>query len=140
MERRLAFESLSAAGFQRRDPEFRHQHAVDAHAAQAAAEGDPAVALVFALVGLCLHLEHGWSGAQVQRAHVRLARRRPEWPRLELPPEPRGALDARDVLAAEPGAARDALLRRWCETVWTAHAANQAAIRAWLAEYGVLGG
>jgi hypothetical protein len=52
------------------DPAFIHQHVVDAFIAQHADENTKPIAITFALVGLYLHVEKGFSGQQVQRAQA----------------------------------------------------------------------
>src|SRR5260370_17582646 len=76
----LAFYTLSHP-----DPSFPHQHVVDAYAAQYADEGTRTIQIVFALVGLYLYLEKGFSGRAVQKAHMQLAKRRRNWERPALP-------------------------------------------------------
>lgn len=49
------------------------------------------------------------------------------WPTVVLPAG-RGTLTFADVLAAQPGAARDAKITDWCPDVWGAYHANHAAI------------
>jgi Family of unknown function (DUF5946) len=73
---REAYEELQCYSLSRSGAEFVHQHVVDAWAAQNAQEGVPPIGLTFALIGLCLHLERGFSGRQVQRAHMALGRRK----------------------------------------------------------------
>ena len=80
------------------------------------------------LLGLCLHLEKGYSGREVQRAHVQLAKRRKQWPTFMLP-EARGVVTVTDVLAAAPGPERDAAIERWCASVWEAWSASHAQVR-----------
>ena len=99
------------------DPAFIHQNIADAFAAQHADETSKPIHIVFALVGLYLHLEKDFTGRQVQLAHMRLAKRRKQWVRPVLPPE-RGAIGIADVLAVASGPARDAMIRRWCESAW----------------------
>jgi hypothetical protein len=99
------------------DPGFIHQLAVDAYTAQHAHEGTKTIAIVFALIGLYLHVEQGFTGKQVQRAHMQLARRRREWARPELP-SGMAPLRVGDVVRAAPGQERDAMIQRWCEAVW----------------------
>jgi hypothetical protein len=110
----LAFYTLAHT-----DPAFLHQNVVDAFAAQTATEADKPVKITFALVGLYPCIEKGQTGRQAQLAHMRLARYRKEWPRFK-PPSERGSLSAADVLAAAPGADRDAMIRTWCDSVWAA--------------------
>ncbi len=108
----LAFYTLAPQG-----PQFIHQNLVDAYAAQTTVETDKAIKITFALVGLYLHIEKGQTGRQAQIAHMRLARRRKDWPRFK-PPLERGAIRVGDVLAADTGQERDAMIRKWCEDVW----------------------
>lgn len=99
------------------DPAFLHQLVVDAHTAQTATEQTKPIAVVFALIGLYLHLEKGYTGRQVQRAHMQLAKWPNTWVKPPLPGEI-GAIRISHVLAAEPGPARDATIERWCASVW----------------------
>ena len=101
------------------DPSFIHQNAVDAYACQYANESTKAITIVFGLVGLYLYLEKGYSGKQVQKAHVQLAKGRKDWVRPQLPKE-RGTISISDVVSAPPGKQRDALIREWCVSVWEA--------------------
>ena len=96
------FNELSFYTLSHPSPAFIHQHVVDAFAAQHADEQSKPIATVFALIGLYLHIEKSFTGKQVQRAHMRLARHRKQWPRLE-PPKDRGAIGIPQVLAAPPG-------------------------------------
>ncbi|MGC2620446.1 MAG: DUF5946 family protein [Acidobacteriaceae bacterium] len=96
---------------------FLHQIAIDTFTLQQADEATKPIALVFALVGLYLHVERGYSGLRVQEIHMRLASRRKQWPAISLP-EKRGALEVSDVLAAAPGADRDGAIEAWCRAVW----------------------
>lgn len=99
------------------DPAFIHQLLVDAHTAQTADETTKPIAVVFALIGLYLHLEKSYTGKQVQRAHMQLAKWPNTWPRLPLPND-RGNIRIEQVLATEPGPERDAMIDRWCASVW----------------------
>jgi hypothetical protein len=108
----LAFYTLAHG-----DPAFIHQHLVDAYAAQHAGETAKPIAVVFALIGLYLHVEKGYTGRQVQRAHMQLAKWPNTWIKLPIPPR-RGDITIHDVLAVEPGPDRDAVIDRWCESVW----------------------
>jgi hypothetical protein len=108
-------------------PSFIHQHIVDAFTAQRADESTRPIGLVFALIGLYLHLEKGYSGKQVQRAHMKLAKHRKQWPKLALPSH-RGALRVSDVLAVPPGPERDWTIDQWCASVWEAYRENRDGI------------
>jgi Family of unknown function (DUF5946) len=109
------------------DRSFIHQHIVDAFAAQHASDASTPIAVVFALVGLYLHIEKGFTGRQVQRVHMQLARSRRQWPKMQ-PPEERGAITVADVLSAQPGPKRDAMIRRWCASVWEAWTGSRSRI------------
>ena len=117
-----------------RDPAFIHQVAVDAYTAQSANEATKPIALVFALVGLYLYLEKGYTGKQVQQAHMRLANKTKHWPRLPIPAE-RGEIRIEHVVNAPPGPDRDALIHRWCASVWRSWHESHLVIAAISHEY-----
>lgn len=125
----LAFYTLSHP-----DPAFIHQLGVDAYGAQTADESAKPIAVVFALIGLYLHLEKGYTGKQVQRAHMQLAKWPNTWPRLPLPAQ-RGEIHIERVLAAEPGPARDAMINEWCASVWDSWRESRPAIVAIAQKY-----
>lgn len=125
-EREL-FDELSFYTLAQPRPPFIHQLAIDAFTAQRADESTKPMAVVFALLGLYLHIEHNFTGLQVQEAHIRLARFPRTWPSLPLP-RSRGAVGVSDVLAAEPGPVRDAMIHKWCESVWQAWSESRQAI------------
>jgi len=125
----LAFYTLAHPG-----PNFIHQHAVDAFTARNANESTKAIAVVFALAGLYLHLEKGFTGKQVQRAHVQMANRSKAWPQLPIPVD-RGEVRVEDVLKAEPGPDRDAMIERWCESVWQTWIGSRPTIEAIVREH-----
>lgn len=101
------------------DGAFIHQHVVDAFVAQEADENTKPIAVVFGLAGLYLHIERGFTGRQVQLAHMRMAAKRKHWPQISLP-EKRGEITIKHVLAAIPGTDRDAAIESWCGSVWKA--------------------
>jgi hypothetical protein len=117
-------------------PRFILQHVVDAHTAQTVDEHSKPIAIVFALVGLYLHLEKGFAGRPVQQVHERLGRCKRQWPAIPLPAD-RGAMTALDVLAVPAGDERDAAIDRWCESVWHAFNASRDDIVCLLAEDGI---
>jgi hypothetical protein len=111
------FDELSFYTLSLRDPAFLHQNAVDAFAAQQVDEETKPIKAVFALIGLDLTLEKGYTGRQVQLAHMRLAKKRKHWPKI--PPTSQSAsITVADALAAEPGPSRDQAIRDWCQAVW----------------------
>jgi hypothetical protein len=116
---------------------FIHQHVVDAWAAQHADEQTKPIALTFALVGLYLYLEKGFTGRQVQRAHMALARHRRGWPSFDLSHD-RGSITAADVMAVPPGPERDQAIDAWCASVWDAFRTSRDAVAELLERHGIL--
>jgi hypothetical protein len=131
-----AYHELQGDTLMLRDPAFVHQHVVDAWMAQHADETTKPIGLTFALIGLYLHVERGFSGRQVQRAHMTLARRRRSWPRFALPAG-RGSITAVEVLAAPPGPARNQAIDAWASSVWHAFRDSRSAIAELLRQYGI---
>lgn len=130
-----AYDELQCYTLALSDIAFIHQHVVDAWAAQNADERTRPIALTFALVGLCLHLERHWSGRQVQRAHMSLARHRQQWPSFTQPRE-RGAFTASQVMAAPAGSERDRAIDAWCASVWEAYSDSHEAVAELLKKHG----
>ena len=131
-----AYDELASYTLTLGDAAFIHQHVVDAFAAQQATETTKAITVAFALIGLYLHVERGFTGRQVQRAHMMLARRSRNWPVFTLP-EARGARTATDVLATPAGPARDHAISDWCASVWSAYAEIAPEVAALAREYGL---
>lgn len=131
-----AFDALCAYTLARGNAEFIHQLAVDAYKAQHADEGTKPIALTFALITLYLAVEKGWSGKRVQRAHMKLARRKRTWPQFKLPEE-RGSMTVFDVLEW-PAGERDRAIHRWCAAVWAEFADTRPAVVGLLAEFGIV--
>jgi hypothetical protein len=100
---------------------FIHQHAVDAFQAQTADEKTKPIGLVFSLIGIYLFLEKGYTGRQVQLAHMKMAEDKKPWPLRPLPAE-RGDITITDALNAAPGPERDLMIKSWCASVWQAYA------------------
>lgn len=133
---RAAYDELCAYTLSLRDPAFVHQHVVDAYTAHTANETTKPIGTAFALIGLCLFLERGYDGREVQRAHMNLARRRRSWPHFPVPAS-RTTRTARDVLTAAPGEPRVAAIRDWAAAVWADWSASHAAVRELLDAQGV---
>ena len=127
MDLTAAYNELQAYTLAHGAPAFIHQHVVDAWAAQQADERTKPIGLTFALVGLYLHVERGFTGRQVQRAHQQMARHKRTWPSWTLPGE-RGELTAVDVMAAPAGPERDRAIDAWCESVWQAYREQHRAV------------
>lgn len=114
---------LTAYDLDRARPDFLHQVAVDAYAAQHPGPPAKRVTLWFALVGLHLTLEQGWSGREVQVAHQRLARLDKVGPELRKPCRPAGTTVA-DVMVVPDGEGRDAAITDWAGAVWQTWASS----------------
>ena len=117
-------------------PGFILQHVVDAFAVQTANQDSKPIGVVFGLVGLYLHVEKQFSGRQVQEVHMKLGRRKREWPSICFP-EDRGTMTVDDVLAASAGSERDMAIDNWCRSVWTSFGGNRQTIIALLQEYQI---
>jgi hypothetical protein len=113
-----SYLDLSAYNVERARPDFLHQEAVDAYAAQHPGPPAKPISLWFALVGLHLAIEGGRTGRAVQSAHTRLARHRRAWPSLPARTDLTG-LTAAGVLAHPAGDDRDAALLAWATQVWS---------------------
>lgn len=114
------------------DRGFIHQLAVDTYGAQHAGENVRPITVAFALIGLYLACERGYSGRQVQHMHMLLAQRSKTWLRF-APPAHAGAVTVLDVVQARPGEERDAMLRRWRQAVWNAWNEEHERVRSLMA-------
>jgi hypothetical protein len=120
---------LTAYTLTRGYDEFIHQLAVDTYAAQHVAENARPMGPAFALIGLYLAYEHGYSGRQVQHMHLLLANRSKTWPRF-VPPCHTYSMSVLDVIQAPAGEQRDAVLREWGRAVWNAWAGEHDRVKA----------
>jgi hypothetical protein len=116
---------------------FILQHVVDANMAQRLDAGSKPIGAVFALVGLYLHVERGFTGTEVQQAHRILGQRKRDWPAIAFPAR-RGHLTPKDVMAVPAGTQRDAAIDRWCESVWAEFQSSRDAIVQLLEEYKII--
>lgn len=120
------FHELSYYTLAHPDPHyFIHQLAVDAYTAQHADEHAKPVAITFALAGLYLVVEKGYTGKEAQLAHMAMAKKKKDWPVFDLPAE-RGHITIQDVLSHEPGTDRDDMIHAWCKEVWRCYASQLA--------------
>lgn len=126
-----AYQQLYAETMQDGRASFPLQYIVDAYAAQTATAADKPIRLVFALVGLYLHLERRFDGRQVQLAHMTLGRRKLTWPSIALPAG-RGSIAPADVVAVPAGPDRDRAIDDWCRSAWGAFAESRPAIESLL--------
>jgi hypothetical protein len=110
------------------DPAFLHQQLVDAYGAQHVRRSKSTIGAAFALAGLFLAIERGFTGRQVQKMHMLMASRSKQWPRFD-PPKDAGPLTVADVLAVGPGPGRDEKLMNWCASVWAAWSSEHGRVR-----------
>jgi len=136
LSERDAYDALCAYTLTHGGAAFIHQHVVDAFAAQSADEHSKPIGVTFALVGLYLHVERAFTGRQVQRTHMVMARRKRSWPSFILPDQ-RGAITARTVLSAPEGIERDEAIDDWCASVWRAFIPNRQAVIDLLHQYDI---
>ena len=129
---REVYDELCCYSLSKGDAEFMHQHIADAFAAQTVTEQDKPIKLTFALIGLYLYVEHGFTGREVQLAHMKLARKKREWPTLKLP-EHRGNFP-RDIMEITSESRRREMIDRWCKSTWRAFAGNREVLRKILEE------
>ena len=132
-----AYHEVSAYTLTHGGTGFIHQHVVDAWTAQHAHPQSKPIGVFFALVGLYLHVERGFTGREVQRAHMKLAERPEPWPVPTLPAA-RGSITALDVLAAPRGDTCDARIHAWAESVWNAYAGNRDQVVEVLRRRGIV--
>ena len=116
------------------DAAFIHQHLVDAYGAQHLRPSTSTIGAAFALAGLYLAIERRFTGRQVQKMHVLMARASKQWPRFEAPSDV-GRLTVADALEAEAGPARDEAIMRWCASVWMAWSADHDRVRSMVGRF-----
>jgi hypothetical protein len=116
------------------DPRFIHQHLVDAYGAQHVRQSRSTIGAAFALAGLYLAVERSFTGRQVQKMHMLMARKSKQWPRFDQP-EDVGPLTVADVLAIEPGPRREEKLMDWCASVWGAWSSEHGRVRAMVSRF-----
>ncbi|MGA8163339.1 MAG: DUF5946 family protein [Acidobacteriaceae bacterium] len=121
------FDELSFYTLAQPRSEFIHQFAIDTFTAQHTTATSKPMGMVFAVLGLYLHAERGFTGLHIQQVHMRLAPLRLPWPVLSLPAQ-HADLTVADVLAAAPGPERDAMIRRWCVAEWQVWTESRPAI------------
>ena len=107
-----------------------HQLAVDAYGAQHGGDQTPAISVPFALIGLHLALDLGWSGNAVRGAHKYLADRSSAWPAFAVPEGP-AWMTVADVAVAATPEDYSRLVKEWAVSVWAAWAHERDGVQAW---------
>jgi len=126
-ECRQLSDELAQYTLTHRGPSFIHQHFVDAYGASHVGNVSKPIMGVFSLAGLYLFLEKGYTGREVQLAHMRMAGGKKDWPRFN-PPTRRSPLTIANVLNADEGPSRDEALANWCRSVWQSWSADHSQI------------
>lgn len=116
---------------------FIHQHIVDAYAVQHITEETKIIKSTYGLLGLCLYLDYGFSGKEVQHVHVKLSSDKSDWPNIQYPID-KSDYSLQTILNTPEGEQRDQEIRNWCEIIWKAHQANQQPVRDWLKQRGII--
>lgn len=80
------------------------------------------------MAGLYLYLEKGYTGKEVQNAHIQMAKKKKNWPMFELP-EKRGDITVSDVLNSSEGNERKHMIQKWCESVWKSYADSHEKVK-----------
>jgi len=96
-----------------------HQVCVDAYGAQHAGPDSKPIGVAFALNGLYLVFERGFTGIQAREAHGYLANTVDSWPRFD-PPAAVGDITVFDVAMAGSADEHIAWVRRWGRSAWDA--------------------
>lgn len=134
---RHAYDELQCYTLTLGDSDFRHQYVVDNWTLQHADQSSKPIAVIFALIGLYLHIEKGFSGRAVQQVHMKLARYRRRWPNFDLPVE-RGHFTVRDVMAHPPGEPRNQAIAAWSASIWEAYRHCRELVERLLEEFEII--
>jgi len=110
-----------------RDTDFIHQVVVDAYTAQHSGPKMKPITTTFALIGLYLAFERGYTGREVQLAHMALGKKHREWPRFNAPPE-KASLTVWDVHQGSKEENYVENIRTWGKSVWDMWQAEHARI------------
>lgn len=128
------FSQLSEFTLSLADSEFIHQHVVDAYGAQHVGLYTKKVVPAMTLVGLYLQLTYGYSGKQVQRAHMVIADQTRDWPEFEQPKQ-LATMTVLDVLKKTRVGEKKAAIHTWCEAVWQSWFSEHKKVEAFAKKY-----
>jgi hypothetical protein len=130
------FHALSAIHINEADSSFIHQIAVDCYGAQHTGGPAKPITAAYSLIGLCLHLEHGLTGKQVQAAHMSLARRPKTWPLLPAPTA-RYSVFVDSILACDSAIARTERIEAWALSTWKVWREQHEWVRSVIQDHGL---
>lgn len=118
------FNELTAFTLVNAGKDFIHQISLDAYTAQHTGPKIKPIGISFALIGLYLAFERGYTGRQVQLAHMALAKTRRDWPRFE-PPKAKAEITVADVVKGLTAANHRERISAWGKAVWKTWAAER---------------
>ena len=111
------YYELTALTLSLRDAEFIHQVAVDAYAAQHFSDDMKPIRLAFALIGLYLACQKGYTGKEVQKAHMQLGKVRRDWPGFGKPLRVNALTVVEVMNGINKKNCREQVMN-WANTVW----------------------
>ncbi len=117
----LSYYSLSL-----RDDYFIHQLVVDTYAAQHSKIAEKPIRLAFALIGLYLVNEKGYTGKEVQLAHMAIGKISKVWPRFTIP-KSKDWLTVKQVVESEHNI-KEEMIKKWSRSVWEVWAQDKDVI------------
>ncbi len=120
------YNQLSVHTLSQNDTFFIHQLAVDSYGAQHSGGITKPITTAYALIGLCLAVEHHYTGRQVQKIHTKIPKQ--QWKKL-TPPKQTGTITVAYTLEATTDAERDILIHEWAKSVWESWAEYHYFIR-----------
>jgi hypothetical protein len=100
---------------------------VDTYGAQHVTNQASPIIGSFALIGLYLHHQMGYTGKRIKQTHLQLARLKRSWPQFEAPAV-EWPLLMLHPLEAPAGPERDAAILEWSASVWKAWEPQHAEI------------
>ncbi|MGI8583340.1 MAG: DUF5946 family protein [Chitinophagaceae bacterium] len=126
------FNQLSGYTLSLNNINFIHQYIVDAYGAQHAGGITKNIRIAFSLIGLCLAVEHHYTGRQVQLVHMKIPKQ--NWETLE-PPKQHSLITVADVLNVNSDWERIAVIHNWTKSVWQSWSLYHKWIRQKTKEY-----
>jgi hypothetical protein len=126
----LAFFTLNL-----NDECFVHQYVVDVYTCQYADNNTKPISLTFALVGLYLYIEKGYTGREVQKFHTLMSKNKIAWPNFTLASYQTLLVDISSVLACTSINERIELIEKWCIGVWEANKKNHEKVKDLVRHY-----
>lgn len=111
------YYQLTAFTLSLADTEFIHQIVVDTYTAQHPGPGMRPITIPFALIGLYLAFERGFTGREVQLAHISLGRKHIRWPEF-TPPLVKASVTVLDILPRVSATGYREPIMNWGKAVW----------------------